>query len=258
MAGQDPLRRFGNSLQKVEVRKVSVRTADGSMKIAVDRVALVASFARRKDAGTATFVIGNAGLLRSFRIEQTKNGRPFSQKEIYDGASLKPNRIDFEYTPIDGAQMMQNFPTVEFDPRLRIGCTPLSIHARDLDGRIVDLREYTGQVVLLDFWAVWCIPSRREALFTAQMYRLYKADGFNVIGISLDDSKSALLEFAHTNDMTWRQIYDGPGRLNSVATRYKVGPIPFSVLIGRDGKIVDVDLRGAALETALKNALAKK
>ncbi len=258
MAGQDPLRRFGSSLQKVELKKISAPDASGKMQIATDRVAVVATFARRKDSGTGTFVIGNDGLLRSFRIEQTKDGQPASLKEIYDNASVTPDNTSFEYSPPPGTQMVTAFPSVQYDPRLVVGADPLPIRARDLDGKIVNLDDYKGQVVLLDFWATWCPPCREELPNVLATYQRHKDKGFNIVGISLDDDKAAMLNFTATNNMTWRQIFDGGAWKSAVPVRYKVNSIPFTVLIGRDGKIAAIGARGPYLESVVADALAKK
>jgi len=87
-------------------------------------------------------------------------------------------------------------------------------------------------------------------------YESYKDRGFEIIGISLDDDKAALEAFVAKNDMPWPQYFDGKGFENELAQRYGISQIPATFLVGRNGKIIAADLRGPALEAALKKAFA--
>jgi hypothetical protein len=90
-------------------------------------------------------------------------------------------------------------------------------------------------------------------------YQKHHAEGFEVIGISLDRSRNALEAFLGQHDgMTYPQYFDGKGWSNKLAVKYGVRSIPFAVLIGPDGRIIARELRGEALETAVVNALAAK
>ncbi len=90
-------------------------------------------------------------------------------------------------------------------------------------------------------------------------YKKHHADGFENIGVSLDDDRAKLDAFLKKEDgMTWPQFYDGQGWQNELAKKYGVESIPFTVLIGQDGKIIGKSLRGEKLENAVADALAKK
>ena len=259
MRGEDPLRRFGTGLKTVALKKVSVPGAGGKMQIAADRVAVLVTFARRKDSGTAAFIIDSkTHLLRSFKIAQTQNGQPTTQTEVYDGARTTPDGTSFEYSMLPGAQLVSNFPRLPYDPRLKIGGDPLAINAKDTDGQQVSLNSYKGQVVLLDFWATWCPPCRAEVPEVAAMYARNKDKGFNIVGLSIDTDQNALKQFTRAYNMTWRQVYDGGFWKSAVPSLYKVQSIPFTVLIGRDGKIAAIGARGQALEMEVQKALMTK
>ena len=88
-------------------------------------------------------------------------------------------------------------------------------------------------------------------------YNKYHAQGFDVVGISLDQSRAALTAFIAQNKMPWRQVFDGKYWSSAVPREYGVQAIPFGLLIGRDGQIAAVDVRGPALSAAIENALAK-
>lgn len=127
-----------------------------------------------------------------------------------------------------------------------------------MDGKPVNFEDYKGRVLLLDFWATWCPPCREDAPEVAALYAQQKANGFDIVGLSLDQDKSSLLQFTAANNMPWRQVFDGGGWKSAVAVRYKVRFVPFTVLIGRDGKIAAIEARGPQLARAVKIALAKK
>ena len=87
----------------------------------------------------------------------------------------------------------------------------------------------------------------------------FGGDGFEIIGVSLDSERDKLDAFLKKEDgMTWPQFFDGQGWQNKLAVKYGVESIPFAVLIGPDGKIIDKNLRGEELENAVAGALAKK
>lgn len=140
----------------------------------------------------------------------------------------------------------------------RRGPVPPQFTDADSEGRSISLSQYRGKVVLLDFWATWCPPCRTESPEVAALYQRQKGNGLNIVGISLDNNKTSLLNFAQANNMTWRQVYDGGGWKSAAAKRYKVGSIPFTVVIGRDGKIAAVGARGQQLDMAVQRALATK
>ena len=259
MRGEDPLRRFGSGLKTVALKKVSAPGAGGTKQVATDRVAIVATFARRKDSGTATFIIdANTHLVRSFQLVQTQNGQPTTQTEVYDGARITPDDTSFEYSIAPGARYVAKFPVPRYDVRLKIGGDPIAINAKDLDGKLVNLGDYKGQVVLLDFWATWCPPCVAEAPQLTSMYMRNKDKGFNIVGLSLDADRNALMQFTRAYNMTWPQVYDGGGWESEVPVRYKVKSVPFTLLLGRDGKIAAIGARGQQLEMEVQKALMQK
>ena len=130
---------------------------------------------------------------------------------------------------------------------------------KDLNGQPLSVGGLKGKVVLVDFWATWCGPCRGELPNVIATYKKHHADGFEIIGVSLDSERPALDEFLKKQDgMTWPQFYDGQGWGNKLAVKYGVESIPFAVLVGPDGKIIGKELRGQELEDAVAGALAKK
>ena len=129
----------------------------------------------------------------------------------------------------------------------------------DLSGEPISVSNFAGKVVLVDFWATWCGPCRGELPNVIATYQKHHADGFEIIGVSLDSDRNTLEAFLkQTDGMTWPQYFDGQGWHNKLAVKYGVEAIPFAVLIGPDGKIIGKSLRGEELEDAVAHALAQK
>ena len=128
---------------------------------------------------------------------------------------------------------------------------------KDLDGKPLSVANYKGKVVLVDFWATWCGPCVGEMPNVIKAYGKYHDKGFEIIGVSLDESKGSLTDFIKKNNMPWPQYFDGKGWQNKLGAKYGINSIPMNYLVGKDGKIIDKELRGDALDEAVGKALAQ-
>jgi thiol-disulfide isomerase/thioredoxin len=123
-----------------------------------------------------------------------------------------------------------------------------------LDGKPLRLTDLRGKVVLLDFWASWCGPCRRENPNVVKVYEKYKDAGFTVMSVSLDKDKTAWQEAIKRDNLSWpNHVSDLKAWSNEAAQLYKVTGIPFTVLIDKEGKIIKTNARGEELELLLKN-----
>ncbi len=133
-----------------------------------------------------------------------------------------------------------------------VGAESPDFAMNDLDGNEVKLSDFKGKVVLIDFWASWCGPCRKENPHVVKLYEKYKEDGFEILGVSLDNSKAKWEQAIAKDQLTWPQVSDLKGWKNEVAQMYSVKSIPHTVLLDNEGKILAHKLRGPALDNALK------
>ena len=129
--------------------------------------------------------------------------------------------------------------------------------ADTLSGETVRLQDYRGKVVLLDFWASWCMPCRQEMPNVVRIHNRYGSRGLQVIGINLDTNRAEASQFVSAEGLTWPHVRDDWGSPSGVAGKYGVEAIPMTFIIDRDGTIIDVGLRGGQLEARIAEALGE-
>jgi peroxiredoxin len=138
---------------------------------------------------------------------------------------------------------------------LRLGMEAPEIDLPDPNGKNIKLSSLRGKIVLIDFWASWCGPCRKEMPAVVAAYKKYKSKGFEIYGVSLDKTKDAWVEAIKKDGITWLQVSDLQF-WNCVASKaYNVQSIPFTVLVDKEGKIIAKDLRGPALDAKLNEIL---
>jgi thiol-disulfide isomerase/thioredoxin len=134
---------------------------------------------------------------------------------------------------------------------------PVDIQFTAVDGRPVDLAKMKGRVVLIDFWATWCGPCVGEVPNVKAAYDKLHNQGFEIVGISLDQDKDALTGFVKEQGMAWPQYFDGLQWGNKIARQFGINSIPAMWLVDKQGNLRDQDARGA-LEEKVSKLLAEK
>lgn len=127
----------------------------------------------------------------------------------------------------------------------------------DVDGKLIKLSDYRGKYVLIDFWASWCAPCRRENPNLVKAYDQYKSKGFEILGVSMDKAadKAKWLKAIEEDKLTWKQVADLKGWDNEAGLLYEVKAIPMNFLINPEGKIIAKYLRGDELNKKLAELL---
>jgi len=134
--------------------------------------------------------------------------------------------------------------------RLSLPGNPMQIAGTLLNGQPFDQQTLAGKVVLVDFWATWCGPCVAEIPNVLEQYEKYHAQGFEVVGISLDQDRDALEKFVADRKIPWPILFEpseGDGWQHPLATYYGISGIPTVILIGRDGNVITLNARGERL-----------
>lgn len=121
-------------------------------------------------------------------------------------------------------------------------------------GDTLCLADLKGKVKLVDFWASWCAPCRKENPNLLRVYNKYKDKGFDIISISIDTDREAWLKAVEEDQLPWTQISDLKGSAG-IAKEYNIRAIPQMFLLDASNKIVAVNLRGVEIEEMLKKFL---
>ncbi|HYW96324.1 MAG TPA: TlpA disulfide reductase family protein [Bacteroidales bacterium] len=131
------------------------------------------------------------------------------------------------------------------------GDTPPEINLPSPDGKNRALSSTRGKVVLLDFWASWCPPCRRENPNLVENYRKYHSKGFEIYQVSLDKEKQNWVSAIRSDHLDWIHVSDLKYWNSMVVPLYNINSIPTNYLLDRNGKIIAANLRGEALSQKL-------
>ncbi|GAB2993613.1 TlpA disulfide reductase family protein [Cyclobacterium sediminis] len=134
---------------------------------------------------------------------------------------------------------------------LSIGQPAPEISLPNPEGEIINLSDLRGKYVMVDFWAGWCKPCRDENPNVVRLYEKYKAEGFEVFGVSLDRTREMWTKAIEEDGLTWTQVSDLKYFNSTAAATYQINAIPATYMIDPDGNIMAKDLRGKSLERKL-------
>ena len=140
---------------------------------------------------------------------------------------------------------------LEADAKVAIGKAASDFTMNDTTGHSVKLSAFKGKYVLLDFWASWCGPCRKENPNVVNAYKKFHDKGFEIVQISLDTKRPAWIGAIQKDGLTWTHLSDLKGWQNDAVVLYGVKTVPTNFLIDKDGKIIARDLREETLQETL-------
>lgn len=187
----------------------------------------------------------SAKLLVDFRYELNEE----QQNDIVASASE-------EFKNVPGVQKLIDH--LEVLKKVAVGQKFTDFEMADIKGKTHKLSEFVGNgknIVLLDFWASWCPPCRRDMPNLIDTYKEFKGKGFEIVGISLDSKKEAWEKGIKDLNITWTQLSDLKGWKNDGAALYGVNSIPHTILVDKDGTIIAKGLHGKEVAEKLRELL---
>ncbi|WP_340065836.1 TlpA disulfide reductase family protein [Ascidiimonas aurantiaca] len=144
---------------------------------------------------------------------------------------------------------------IHINKQPKIGEQFVDFEMIDQNGNPKKLSHLRGKTILLDFWASWCAPCRKENPNLVKTYEKFKPKGFEIFAVSLDENKDKWLKAIEKDKLNWYHVNDLKGNGNNAAMIYGVERIPDSFLIDENGIIVARDLRGKELDKKLEEIL---
>lgn len=167
-------------------------------------------------------------------------------KNTKEGKSIKKS--------LDGLKTTEKKSNVS-SSSVEIGTMAPDFSAPNTDGKETSLKSALGKLTLIDFWASWCGPCRKENPNVVALYKDFHAKGLNIIGVSLDEKADKWKEAIAKDQLTWTQISNLKGWEDPIAKRYFVDGIPATFLLDEKGIIIARDLRGAELRAKVASIL---
>jgi len=253
---QDEYKEFNDELEKIVsgVRdlygKYREALASGDEVLAAALEEEVDAAYEKIDEYQASYIAGNPA---SFIAPQILNNIHYGM----EGVEIEEYLNKFDPALSASSVVKTLTKRVEVLKSVAVGKVAPNFTQNDVEGNPVSLSSLRGNYLLIDFWAAWCGPCRRENPNVVAAYNKYHDKGFDVLGVSLDQSRQDWLMAIAYDGLTWTQVSDVKGWGNEAAQLYGISSIPSNLLLDPEGKIIYKNLRGEDLHTELEKLLSK-
>ena len=152
-------------------------------------------------------------------------------------------------------QHAQRYRNQRTEKKAKHSLKQINFVMEDINGNKVSVKDVfsKNKITIIDFWASWCGPCRQEMPNLVNTYNKYKEQGLGIVGVSLDEDKEQWKDAVKEMNMTWIQLSDLKGWGNSAAQMYGIQAIPFTIIVDEKGNVLNIGLRGEALESFVHN-----
>jgi peroxiredoxin len=206
-------------------------------------------------------VVNDKVYLSFLKSHPNSNAALYALK-TYAGYDIDPAKVEPLFNSLPANQ--KSWPSavafkdrIEIAKKTAIGKYAMDFTQNDTSGNAVSLSSFKGKYVLVDFWASWCGPCRRENPNVVKVFNKFRDKNFTILSVSLDqpNAKDKWLAAIHKDGLTWTHVSDLKYWDNEVAKEYGIRAIPQNLLLDPQGKIIAKNLRGEELDSKLSELI---
>lgn len=182
----------------------------------------------------------------------------FLMREYIPATEIKSfyDKLDKKLVKTKSAQNIKK--TLDLMLAVVIGKPAPKFSAKSPEGKLISLDESLGKVTIVDFWASWCAPCRKENPNVVALYNEYHSKGLNIIGVSLDQDAKKWKDAIAKDNLSWIHVSNLKYWDEPIGKQYGISSIPATFILDAKGNIVAKDLRGDALRAKVKELLDAK